>query len=157
MPITTYTESTIATCKQPFAVKSGGIWYAFPKSLVDATLSDYKLWADDNGRTLSGDMKGTLIGVFPKLQLKVGKQKSADRAKLTALLNKSAVTVRAYCVERQRFEQADFYFGDVTNKIKHWDAKGTLGTRSNTGIQNYSNNSTYEAMQFSVISLKKRS
>ena len=60
-----YTDSTIGTCKQPFAIKYGTTWYAFPQEVTEASLSDYKLWASDSGRSMTGSSKGTLIGIFP--------------------------------------------------------------------------------------------
>ena len=150
MSIETYTDSNIETCKQPFAIKKGSVWYAFPKSVIEASIDDYKLWADGSGRSMTGESKGTLIGIFPKLQLKIGKQSASDRAVLTSLLNQAETTVRAYCVERQRFEQASFYFGDVVNKIKKWDKNGTVSNGK------YLNDSIFDAISFSIIANKKR-
>ena len=154
--IETYTDTTIKNCKQPFAIKCGSTWYSFPKTVKEASISDYKLWGDDSGRSMTGSMKGTLIGIFPKLQVTIGKQNADDRAILCKCLNQTAATVRAYSVERKRFETASFYFGDVTNKIKHWDKHGTLGTLSG-GNQSYACKSTFDSMQFSVIANDRRS
>jgi hypothetical protein len=150
MSIETYTDSNIETCKQPFAIKKGSVWYAFPKAVIEASIDDYKLWADGPGRSMTGESKGTLIGIFPKLQLKIGKQSASDRAVLTSLLNQAETKVRAYCVERQRFEQASFYFGDVVNKIKKWDKSGTVSNGK------YLNDSIFDAVSFSIIANKKR-
>lgn len=154
--IKTYTDTTIKNCTQPFAIKHGSTWYAFPSAIKDASLSDYKYWASDSGRSMTGSMKGTLIGIFPKLQVTIGKQNANERAILCKCLNQTEATVRAYCTERKRFETASFYFGDVTNKIKHWDKHGTLGTLSN-GVQPYTCKSTFDSMQFSVIANNRRS
>ncbi len=154
--IQTFTDTTIGTCKQSFAIKYGTAWYAFPSAIKDASFSDYKLWGDDTGRSMTGSMKGTLVGIFPKLQVTIGKQNADERAILCACLNQTEATVRAYSTERKRFETASFYFGDVTNKIKHWDKYGTLGTLS-SGIQSYTCKSTFDSMQFSVIANNRRS
>lgn len=153
--IKTYTNTTVNTSKEPFAIKSENIWYTFPKAVKECTLSDYKMWSDDSGRSMTGESKGTLVGIFPKLELKIGQQNASERAQLLKLLNKAEATVRAYSVERERFEEASFYFGDAINKLKKWDKKGTLGTRNN-GIQGYTNNSKFAEISFSVISNKKR-
>ena len=106
---------------------------------------------------MTGESKGTLVGIFPKLQIKIGRQSAADRETLTLLLNQAAVTVRAFNVSKHRFEQASFYFGDVINKIKKWDTKGTLGARdSTTGKQNYRCNAIFDSISFSIISNKRR-
>lgn len=154
--IKTFTDTTIKNCTQPFAIKHGSTWYAFPSAIKDASLSDYKYWASDSGRSMTGSMKGTLTGIFPKLQVTIGKQNANERAILCKCLNQTEATVRAYCTERKRFETASFYFGDVTNKIKHWDKHGTLGTLSN-GVQPYTCKSTFDSMQFSVIANNRRS
>lgn len=154
--IKTYADTTIKNCTQPFAIKCGLMWYAFPSTIKDASLSDYKLWGDDTGRSMTGSSKGTLIGIFPKLQVTIGKQNADERAILCKCLNQTEATVRAYCTERKRFETASFYFGDVTNKIKHWDKHGTLGTLSG-GNQPYTCKSTFDSMQFSVIANERRS
>lgn len=152
MAIATFTNTTINTCTLPFAIYDGSsTWYAFPSSIVEASLEDYKLWSDGSGRSMTGESKGTMVGIFPKLQAKIGKQNADDRATLCALLNKSAVTVRAYSVDRKRFENASFYFGDVVNKIKRWDSGGSF----ENGI--YISDTTFEPISFSIISNKRRS
>lgn len=145
-----FTDDTISNCKQPFAIKKGNVWYAFPKSVVEASLDDYKLWAEGSGRSMTGESKGTLIGIFPKLQVKIGKQKADERALLVSLLNQAETTVRAYCVERKRFETASFYFGDVVNKIRKWDAKGSFENGT------YRNNSVFDPISFSIIANNRR-
>lgn len=154
--IETISNSDINNCKQPFAIKRGDTWYAFPKAVLEASLDDYKLWSEDSGRSMTGTSKGTLVGIFPKLQIKIGRQSAADRAILLSLLNQNSATVRAYCPERKRFETASFYFGDVANKIKRWDAKGTFTTSTNN-ITTYTNNSVFDSISFSVISNQRRS
>ena len=37
------------------------------KYLTQVKYGYYKLWSNDSGRTLSGKMTGTLIGIFPKI------------------------------------------------------------------------------------------
>lgn len=145
-----FTDDTISNCKQPFAIKKGSAWYAFPKSVVEASLDDYKLWAEGSGRSMTGESKGTLIGIFPKLQVKIGKQKADERALLVSLLNQAETTVRAYCVERKKFETASFYFGDVVNKIRKWDAKGSFENDT------YRNNSVFDPISFSIIANNRR-
>ncbi len=154
--IKTYTDTTIKNCTQPFAIKCGSMWYAFPSTIKDASLSDYKYWASDSGRSMTGSMKGTLIGIFPKLQVTIGKQNADERAILCKCLNQDGATVRAFWSEGKGCGAGWGYLGDVTNKIKHWDKYGTLGTLSN-GVQSYQCKSTFDSMQFSVIANNRRS
>ena len=37
------------------------------KYLTQVKFGYYKIWSSDSGRTLSGKMTGTLIGIFPKI------------------------------------------------------------------------------------------
>lgn len=39
------------------------------KYLTQAKFGYHKLWSNDSGRTLSGKMAGTLIGIFPKITM----------------------------------------------------------------------------------------
>ena len=132
------------TCKDPFAIKKDNVWYSFPKTVVEASLDDYKLWAEGSGRSMTGESKGTLIGIFPKLQVKIGRQTAEERALLTSILNQAETIVRAYCVERQQFETASFYFGDVVNKIRKWN-------------KNDISKSVFDSVSFSIIANKRRS
>ena len=158
MAIVTYTNTTIKNCKLPFAIYDGvDTWYAFPQAITEASFDDCKLWADGSGRSMTGESKGTIVGIFPKLTVKISKQKASERAVLTKLLNQTEATVRAYSVERQRFEENSFYFGDVSNKIKKWDKGGTLETtRASNGNQGYTCNSTFDSISFSIIANKRR-
>ncbi|MBP3441710.1 MAG: hypothetical protein J6L62_02800 [Clostridia bacterium] len=144
MSYETFTDDTIENCKDPFAIKKDNVWYSFPKTVVEASLDDYKLWAEGSGRSMTGESKGTLIGIFPKLQVKIGRQTAEERALLTSILNQAETIVRAYCVERQQFETASFYFGDVVNKIRKWN-------------KNDISKSVFDSVSFSIIANKRRS
>ena len=37
------------------------------------TVQYCKLWSSDTGRSMTGENKGTLIGIFPKITVKLGK------------------------------------------------------------------------------------
>ena len=37
------------------------------KYLTQVKFGYYKIWSSDSGRTLSGKMSGTLVGIFPKI------------------------------------------------------------------------------------------
>ena len=55
-----------------------------------------KLWSPDTGRSMTGENKGTLIGIFPKLECQIGRQSAADRAVLLRLLMKPRIHVRYF-------------------------------------------------------------
>lgn len=55
-----------------------------------------KLWSPDTGRSMTGENKGTLIGIFPKLECQIGRQSAANRAILLRLLMQPRIHVRYF-------------------------------------------------------------
>ena len=52
------------------------------KYLIQAKFGYHKIWSSNSGRTLSGKMTGTLVGVFPKITLSL---RSLEPEELTYL------------------------------------------------------------------------
>lgn len=147
MPIYT---GNVDTSTEILLIKKGNNWYNVP-NVLQAKFTDSKLWGEDTKRSMTGDFKGTLIGLFPKLSLTVGRQTASERAELATLLNQAVTTVRAYNVSKQKFEIADFYFNDVENTIGFWDTHGKfVGGK-------YISETTFDEISFNVIATKKTS
>lgn len=145
MPIYT---GTVDTSTEIILIKKGSAWYTVP-NVLSAKIADCKLWADDTGRSMTGEFKGTLVGIFPKLYLSVGRQNAAERAELSTLLNQPVTTVRAYNVSKQKFVTASFYFNDVENQVDLWDNKGKFSSGK------YVSDSQFGEISFNVIATKK--
>lgn len=77
-----------------------------------------KLWADDTGRTYAqGRFKGTLIGIFPKLEVSFKPRSENELQSLIRELDKGNQTVRYYDPKTRGYKTADFYTNDYTNGL----------------------------------------
>lgn len=85
--------------------------------LVSYKVSYNKLWSSDTGRSMTGENKGTLVGIFPKIEITLGKMTAAEMAKFLALVNVASADVTYYDTERRQTITDSFYFGDVSDEI----------------------------------------
>lgn len=70
-----------------------------------------KLWKDAD-RNMNGDVRATLIGIFPKIQLKIGVTTQEEMASLTQLLDKAYFSVEWFDVRTQTTHTANYYASD---------------------------------------------
>lgn len=77
-----------------------------------------KLWSSDTGRSMTGENKGTLIGIFPKLEIKLGKMGDEDISAILRLTAQASADVRYYDAAARKVVTASFYFGDVDDEIR---------------------------------------
>ena len=97
-----------------------------------------KLWSSDTGRSMTGENKGTLIGIFPKITVTLGRMSEDDMSAIINLTNQSRVNVKYYDVGKKALTTASFYFGDVSAELE----------RQSTMY--------HKAASFSIIANKKR-
>lgn len=97
-----------------------------------------KLWSSDTGRSMTGENKGTLIGIFPKITVRLGRLSEGDMSAIINLTNQSKANVKYYDVGAQALTTASFYFGDVSTEIE----------RQSTMY--------HKATEFSIIANRKR-
>lgn len=57
--------------------------------LVEASFGYNKLWGSDTGRNLAGEQTGTLIGIFPKLELQFRKMNQNEVHTIAQILDKA--------------------------------------------------------------------
>lgn len=57
--------------------------------LVEASFGYNKLWGSDTGRNLAGEQTGTLIGIFPKLELQFRKMNQNEVHTIAQALDKA--------------------------------------------------------------------
>lgn len=86
-----------------------------------ATQIDYqfpKLWGNDSGRTLSGKMVASLVGIFPKITVTFGRLTKAQLESITSILDSAFQTVRYYDPYKKDFITITTYTSDwnVVNK-----------------------------------------
>lgn len=104
--------------------------------LTNAVISYNKLWSNDAGRNLAGKMTGTLIGIFPKLELTFRKLKQTDLNVLAPIFDSSRQTVR--------------YHDDASNSYK------TITTYTGDWSTSYNRLGTAEGVKISFIATERR-
>lgn len=77
-----------------------------------------KLWGSDSGRNLAGDMKATLVGIFPKICLKIGTTNEDEMAWFLSKADKAFITVEYYDGEIKGTRTAQFYSNDLKASLK---------------------------------------
>ena len=97
-----------------------------------------KLWSSDTGRSMTGENKGTLIGIFPKITVRLGRMSEGDMSAIINLTNQARADVKYYDVGAKALTTASFYFGDVSAEIER---KSTMH---------------HKATEFSIIANRKR-
>lgn len=79
--------------------------------IVSYKVSRAKLWKDSE-RNMSGEVRATLIGIFPKIQIEVGYTTQQELSDLTAIFDKDFFTVTWYDVRIQGTASAKYYASD---------------------------------------------
>ena len=118
-------------------IQKGSTYYKVPK-IVDYEVQYCKLWSSDTGRSMTGENKGTLIGIFPKIMLKIGHLTASEMALFLSLVNQANANVKYYDTEKQQIVTASFYFGDAQDQLKR------------------QNNMSHKPISISIIANKKR-
>lgn len=72
-----------------------------------------KLWSSDTGRSMTGENKGTLVGIFPKLIIKCGRMSEGDMSAFLYLVNQATTNITYYDPQYQTTVTASFYFNDA--------------------------------------------
>lgn len=90
-------------------------------NIVNYKIGRAKLWKDAD-RNMNGDVRATLIGIFPKIIMKVGICTQDQMAELTALLDSDYFTVTWFDVRIQETVSTQYYASDyeidLLNKSK---------------------------------------
>ena len=79
--------------------------------IVSYKIGRAKLWKDSE-RNMSGDVRATLIGIFPKIQLQVGYTTQEEMSQLTQILDKDFFTVEWFDVRIQATISTKYYASD---------------------------------------------
>ena len=87
-----------------------------------------KLWSADTGRSMTGENKGTLIGIFPKITVKLGRLSEDEMSTLINLTNQARANVKYYDVGKKSLVTASFYFGDVSAELERKSTMYHKGT-----------------------------
>lgn len=86
--------------------------------IVEAKYGYNKLWSSDSGRTLSGKMTGSLVGIFGKITLQFRKLTKSELETITPILDSVRQTVTYYDPKKQASVTMTTYSSDyeITNK-----------------------------------------
>ena len=79
--------------------------------IVSYKIGRAKLWKDSE-RNMAGDVRATLIGIFPKIEMQVGYTTQEEMSALTQLLDKDFFTVTWFDVRIQATVSTRYYAGD---------------------------------------------
>lgn len=87
--------------------------------IINYNVQYNKLWGEDSGRNLAGEMMATLTGIFPKITLNIGTVNKDEMAWFLAKANKAKIVVEWYDAEIKGMRTADFYSNDITTELKN--------------------------------------
>lgn len=79
--------------------------------IVSYKIGRAKLWKDSD-RNMSGEVRATLIGIFPKIQIEVGYTTQEEMSELTQILDKDFFTVTWFDVRIQATVSTKYYASD---------------------------------------------
>lgn len=79
--------------------------------IVSYKVQRAKLWKESS-RNMSGDVRATLIGIFPKIQINIGYTTQEDMETLTALLDQAFFDVTWYDARTGGTTTAQYYASD---------------------------------------------
>ena len=106
--------------------------------LVSYKVSYCKLWSSDTGRSMTGENKGTLVGIFPKIEITLGKLTADEMKTFLSLVNVATANVTYYDTEKQAELTNSFYFGDAIDEVSR------------------QKNMTHKPISISIIATKRR-
>lgn len=97
--------------------------------IVEAKYGFNKLWSSDSGRSLSGAMSGTLIGIFPKLTLQFRKLTKSELEIIVPILDSARQTVTYYDPNKKQNVTMTTYSSDyeITNRYIIGNNRKNLG------------------------------
>lgn len=86
--------------------------------IVEAKYGYNKLWGEDSGRNLNGDMVATLVGIFPKITLQFRKLTQSELEIITPILDSAIQSVTYYDPTKKANTTMTTYTGDyeIINK-----------------------------------------
>ena len=86
--------------------------------LVSYKVGRAKLWKESE-RNMSGDIRATLIGIFPKIQVKIGYTTEEELSAITELLDASFFDVTWFDVRTQAVTTAKYYASDYEVELEN--------------------------------------
>lgn len=85
-------------------------------AIVNYKVGRNKLWKNAE-RNMSGDVRASLIGIFPKIELSIGITTQVQMAELTEILDQDFFLVEYFDVRTQGTTTANYYAGDYAVEL----------------------------------------
>lgn len=85
-------------------------------AIVSYKVGRNKLWKDAE-RNMNGDVRATLIGIFPKIELNIGVTTQNQMSQLVTLLDEAYFNVEYFDVRTQGTTTAKYYASDFTPEL----------------------------------------
>lgn len=80
-------------------------------AIVNYKVGRNKLWKDAD-RNMAGEIRATLVGIFPKIELNIGVLTQDQATILTTLLDNAYFEVEYFDIRVQGTTKANYYAGD---------------------------------------------
>ena len=87
------------------------------KILTPFKVGKNKLWGEDTGRTMSGELFGTLIGVFPKIEVQFFMDDEVELSNLLTILDSAFQTVEYYDPKTRTLVELGTYTNDYVTEL----------------------------------------
>lgn len=84
--------------------------------ISEYSLERNKLWKSAE-RNMAGDVRATLIGVFPKITINTRRLTQQEVADLCTILDSASISVEYYDTRTQSTHTANYYSGDYKTSI----------------------------------------
>jgi len=97
-------------------LKLNGVDYT-AKVLTPFIIEKNKLWGEDTGRTMSGELFGTLIGIFPKIVAEFYVEDEIELSALLVILDSAFQTVDYYDPKVRMLVTLGTYTNDYKKEI----------------------------------------
>ena len=91
------------------------------KILTPFKVGKNKLWGEDTGRTMSGELFGTLIGVFPKIEVQFFMDDEVELSNLLTILDSAFQTVEYYDPKTRTLVELGTYTNDYVTELINLD------------------------------------
>jgi len=85
--------------------------------IISYSVGRNKLWGPDSGRNMAGSMKGSLVGIFPKIKLKVKPKTSAEMAEIENILDLACFDVEYFNRKYGCTCTGEYYAGDYEEDL----------------------------------------
>lgn len=107
------------------SIKVNGVHLKAFDKIYSYKVSYNKVFDEDSGRNADYEMEGTLIGVFPRLDLEIGRLTFDEASELLSVSNIANFEFSWFDFETQTFLSSDYYMSNPSVEIRKLSNKKT--------------------------------